>query len=73
MQPGSEQNMLGAAKHLESFLKQNKDGIVDVAVTVDGTWQKRYDSTLGVIFLISVDTSKVLDYEVNSSYCKKGQ
>ena len=44
--------MLGAAKCLESFLKRNEDEIVDVAVTVDRTWQKRYghNSTLGVTF-----------------------
>ena len=70
-----EQNMLGAAKHLKSFLKQNQDEIVDVAVTVDGTWQKRcgHNSTLGATFVISVDTDEVLDYEVKSSYCKKCQ
>ena len=70
-----EQNMLGAAKHLKSFLKRNEDEIVDVAVTADGIWQKRYghNSTLGVTFVIPADTGEVLDYEVKSCYCKKCQ
>ena len=62
-----EQNMFGAAKHLKSFLKGNENEIVYVAVTVDGTWQKRYDHNLalGVTFVISADTD-----EVKFSYCK---
>ena len=70
-----EQNMLGAEKHLKSFLKRNEDDMVDVPVTVDGTWQKRYGhiSTLGVTFVISADTGEVLHYEVKSSYFKKCQ
>ena len=44
-------------------------------MTVDGTWQKRYDhnSTLGATFVISADIGEVLDYEVKSFYCKKCQ
>ena len=42
-----------------------------VAVTVDGTWQKRYsfNSLLGVVFIIAVDTGEVLDYEVKVKHC----
>ena len=60
---------------MKSFLKRNEDEIVDVAVTVDGTWQKRYghNLTLGVTFVILADTGEVLDYEAKSSYCKKCQ
>ena len=67
-----EQNMFGAAKHLKSFLKGNENEIVYVAVTVDGTWPKRYDHNLalGVTFVISADTGEVLNYEVKFSYCK---
>ena len=48
-----------------------KDDIFPVAVSVDGTWQKRYgfSSLLGVIFVISMDTGEVLDYEVKSKVC----
>ena len=47
----------------------DKDGniIAHVAVTVDGTWQKRgHSSKIGVVFVISVRTGKVLDYIVKS-------
>ena len=46
------------------------DGLAEVAVTVDGTWQKRgHSSKIGVIFVISVDTGEILDYCVKSLFC----
>ena len=46
------------------------DIIANVAVTVDGTWQKRgHTSKIGIVFLLSVETSEVLDYEVRSLIC----
>ena len=44
---------------------------VPVGVTVDGTWQKRYgfNSLMGVVFIISVDTVEVLDYEIRCKHC----
>ena len=50
----------------------NEDGgkIAKVAVTVDGTWQRRgHSSKIGVVFVISVRTGEVLDYEVLSLVC----
>lgn len=45
-----------------------------VAVTVDGTWQKRgHSSKIGVVFVISVATGEILDYEVKSLICHKCQ
>ena len=41
-----EKNMLGAEKHLKSFLKRNENEIVDLAVTVDGTCQNRKDMVI---------------------------
>ena len=39
--------------------------ILQAAVTVDGTWQKRgHSSKIGVVFVISVDTGEILDYSV---------
>jgi len=39
-------------------------------VSVDGTWQRRgYTSLHGCVAAISVDTGKVVDIEVMSSYC----
>ena len=50
----------------------DKDGniIAHVAVTVDGTWQKRgHSSKIGVVFVISVRTGEVLDYIVKDLVC----
>lgn len=41
-----------------------------MAVTVDGTWQRRgHASKIGVVFVISVRTGEVLDYVVKSLMC----
>ena len=50
----------------------NKDGNVTVvAVSVDGTWQKRGLSSLNVVVAaISAETGKVVDCEVMACYCK---
>ena len=48
----------------------DSNGVAEVAVTVDGTWQKRgHSSKIGVIFVISVDTGEILDYCVKSLFC----
>ena len=42
----------------------------NVGVTVDGTWQKRgHSSKMGAVFVISMDTAGVLDYDVCSLFC----
>ena len=44
--------------------------IAKVGVTVDGTWQKRgHYSKMCVVFVISIDTGEVLDYNVRSLFC----
>ena len=44
--------------------------VAKVAVTVDGTWQKRgYSSKSGIVFVVSVRTGEVLDFEVLSLVC----
>ena len=64
-----ERSLSNAAARLRK-LKLNgvddKSIVVDVPVSVDGSWQTRYgfNSLLGMIFLMSIDTSSVLDYEV---------
>ena len=75
----AEEIMKDAAKRLkEKVLMERpddieKDGAVEVArvaVTVEGTWQKRgHSSKMGVIFVISVDTGEILDYAVKSLFC----
>ena len=44
--------------------------LFNVSVSVDGTWQKRYgfNLLLGVVFVISVESGEVLDYEVKSKF-----
>ena len=69
-----------AASRLKSILKVKdqtcndldvEDDVFPVAVTVDGTWQKRYgySSLHGVVFVMAVETGEVLDYEVKSKVC----
>ena len=54
----------------EDIEEDGEDTIACVSVTVDGTWQKRgHSSKIGVIFVISVDTGEILDYEVKSLFC----
>ena len=75
----AEQIMKDAAKRLKDKIAterpqaiddQNDIEIARVAVTVDGTWQKRgHSSKIGVVFVISVDTGEILDYEVKSLFC----
>ncbi|GFS59075.1 uncharacterized protein TNCV_69661 [Trichonephila clavipes] len=46
------------------------DGKRDLAVAVDGSWQKRgFSSKNGLVTVISVDTGKVIDVEVFSKHC----
>ena len=46
------------------------EGTVDIAVSCDGTWQRRgHQSLYGVETVISEETGKVLDYEMQSKFC----
>jgi len=45
--------------------------LANVAVTVDGTWQRRgHSSKHGVVFVLSVETGEVLDYSVKRVTCQ---
>ena len=45
----------------------NGNMLYNVAMTVDGTWQRRgHCSKIGVVFIISISTGEVLDYAVKS-------
>lgn len=75
----AEGKMIDAANRLKAIIQKEQpenitieDGkeIGEVAVSVDGSWQKRgYTSKIGVVFVLSVRTGEVLDYEVLSHYC----
>lgn len=57
-------------KAVEEAVAKN-DGVRDLCVAVDGSWQKRGHTSLnGVLTLTSVDTGKVLDISVMSKYCE---
>ncbi|GFT63374.1 uncharacterized protein TNCV_3696301 [Trichonephila clavipes] len=46
------------------------EGNKNIAVAVDGTWQKRgYTSLNGVVTVTSIDTGKVMDVDILSKYC----
>ena len=46
------------------------EDICDFAASCDGTWQRRdYTSLNGLVTVISVDTGKVIDYEVLNKMC----
>lgn len=50
-------------------MKEN-DGCKDLAVALDGTWQRRGHVSLnGAVTLTRVDTGKVLDVSVLSKHC----
>ena len=76
----AEELMCQAAERLHTIrskeepenIKELNDGVTvaDVAVTVDGTWQKRgHTSKIGVVFVISVRTGEILDCEVKALIC----
>ncbi|GFW91811.1 uncharacterized protein TNCV_3400711 [Trichonephila clavipes] len=51
-------------------LHPTKNKIVECGISVDGTWQRRgYSSMNGCVAALSVDTGKVVDIEIMSSYC----
>ena len=73
---GTETVMKKSVENLKEILEADgkipdNDGCYHLAVTLDGTWQKRYGFNClhGVIFLMSVLTGKVIDYVVRSKVC----
>ncbi|GFX85919.1 uncharacterized protein TNCV_2473211 [Trichonephila clavipes] len=65
----SELSMQKAASEL-LVLHPTKNKIVECSISVDGTWQRRgYSSMNGCVAALSVDTGKVVDIEIMSSYC----
>ena len=50
----------------------DKDGVLGISVSFDGTWQKRgYSSHNGVASVIGMLTGFPIDFEVLSNYCNK--
>lgn len=64
-------SMSNAANEIIS-LKKSDGNDISCGVSVDGTWQRRgYSSLNGCVSAISVDSGKILDCEVMSSYCRQ--
>lgn len=75
LQEVAQDSMCNAAKEvkdMKSVANSVRDDPVDCGVSVDGTWQKRGHSSLnGSVAVLSIDTGKVLDIELMSSFCQK--
>ena len=69
----AEETMSDAANELreKSFDPNADNGILDIGVSCDGSWQRRGFSSLnGVVTVISIDSGKVLDIEAMNRSCK---
>ena len=63
------QSMTDAADELQE--KKDEQGISDVAVCCDGSWQKWGHSSLnGMVTVMSSDSGKCLDYCVMTKTCR---
>ena len=61
-----------ANAHEKVGVHEDDQGILDIAVSFDGTWQKRgHTSHNGVAAVIDLLTGLPIDYEVLSNYCSK--
>ncbi len=50
----------------------DKDGILDISVSYDGSWQKRgHSSNNGMAAIIDLITGLPIDFEVLSNFCLK--
>ena len=66
----AKQCCVEAAQHLHEKMGKPLNEVIDVIVTVDGTWQKRGRTYLfGVVVVIARVTGQVLDVEVLSKHC----
>ncbi|GFS60275.1 uncharacterized protein TNCV_2827531 [Trichonephila clavipes] len=70
---GAEAGRMFCGDSIQNAAKEaicEKEGNKNIAVAVDGTWQKRgYTSLNGVVTVTSIDTGKVIDVDILSKYC----
>eukprot|EP00112_Aurelia_sp_Birch-Aquarium-sp1_P022795 Seg6549.1 transcript_id=Seg6549.1/GoldUCD/mRNA.D3Y31 product="hypothetical protein" protein_id=Seg6549.1/GoldUCD/D3Y31 len=58
--------------YAEDGVQPDEDGILDIAVSYDGSWQKRgHSSHNGIAAVIELNTGLPIDYEVLSNFCIK--
>jgi mRNA-degrading endonuclease RelE of RelBE toxin-antitoxin system len=63
--------------YFKSIIEQIKrrsntqENIVDITVSIDGTWKRRgHVSNYGIVFVIDVDSGLCIDFEVMSLFCE---
>ena len=67
----AETSMRNAVSQTKELYEGGEDGIVNIAVSGDGTWRKRgYTSSIGITSVLSLANGKVLDTEIMSRECK---
>ena len=63
--------MQEAGKELHDFFGKPHDQVIDVGVSIDGTWAKRgHGSQFGVVAAIARDTCKIVDVKLMSKFCE---
>ncbi|GFY16766.1 uncharacterized protein TNCV_2788881 [Trichonephila clavipes] len=70
---GAEAGRMFCGDSIQNAAKEaicENEGNKNIAVAVNGTWQKRgYTSLNGVVTVTSIDTGKVIDVDILSKYC----
>ncbi|CAF3451053.1 unnamed protein product, partial [Rotaria socialis] len=70
-------SVIGKIRSLHNVETNDSDSIVNIAISVDGTWKKRgHVSQYGIVFIIEMDTGLAIDFEVLSTRfekCEKNQ
>ena len=64
-----EESMHHAREEVRKLSGTSSYGIADILVSCDGTWQKRFSSLFGVVFVIAYVTGKVIHYHIMSKHC----
>lgn len=68
--PAVKEVALNTMKEAVQEAVDQNEGVNEIAIGLDGTWQKRgFVSLNGVITATSVDVGKVIDIEIFSKYC----
>ena len=67
----AEETMKDAIKELKESNHKDETNTIDIAASLDGTFQKRgYSSLNGIVSAISMDNGKVIDTVPMTRYCK---
>ena len=68
----AKRSMLSSIEELRCLQNAASTDVIDIGVSVDGTWQRRGFSSLnGVLVAVSIDSGKIVDIEPMSRYCRE--